>query len=47
MGEEQQDRVGLLAALANMESPPESVPINMLVKVAGTPMESVADLDPF
>ncbi|WP_113905813.1 biotin synthase BioB [Aliidiomarina celeris] len=47
MGEEQSDRIGLLQQLANMEQPPESVPINMLVKVAGTPMAEVEDLDPF
>src|SRR5690554_4910395 len=47
MGEEQSDRIGLLQQLANMEQPPESVPINMLVKVAGTPMADVEDLDPF
>ncbi|RUO25660.1 biotin synthase BioB [Aliidiomarina minuta] len=47
MGEEASDRTGLLMQLANLPTPPESVPINMLVKVAGTPMENVEDLDPF
>ena len=47
MGEEQKDRAGLLMALANLPVHPESVPINMLVKVAGTPMADEADLDPF
>ena len=47
MGEEQQDRAGLLMELANLPVHPESVPINMLVKVAGTPMANQADLDPF
>lgn len=47
MGEAAQDRIGLLLALANLPTPPESVPINMLVKVAGTPMQDVDDLDPF
>ena len=47
MGEEQQDRAGLLMELANLPVHPESVPINMLVKVAGTPMANEADLDPF
>lgn len=47
MGEEQKDRAGLLMALANLPVHPESVPINMLVKVAGTPMAEEADLDPF
>jgi len=47
MGEDQSDRVGLLMQLANMDMHPESVPINMLVKVAGTPLEHEKDLDPF
>jgi biotin synthase len=46
MGEEADDRAGLLQQLANMPEHPESVPINMLVKVAGTPLEAEADLDP-
>ncbi|MFL0810449.1 MAG: biotin synthase BioB [Agarilytica sp.] len=47
MGEGQNDRVGLLLQLATMNIHPESVPINMLVKVAGTPLEEMEDLDPF
>lgn len=47
MGEEQKDRAGLLMGLANLPKHPDSVPINMLVKVAGTPMEKEEDLDPF
>ena len=47
MGETASDRSGLLMQLANLEQHPESVPINMLVKVKGTPMESVEDLDHF
>lgn len=47
MGEQQSDRVGLLMELANLPTHPESVPINMLVKVAGTPLENQQDLDPF
>jgi biotin synthase len=47
MGEEQKDRVGLLRQLSLMSPHPESVPINMLVKVEGTPMENVDDLDTF
>ncbi|HBD12432.1 MAG TPA: biotin synthase, partial [Porticoccaceae bacterium] len=47
MGEDQEDRVGLLVQLANLPEHPESVPINMLVRVAGTPLESAEDLDPF
>jgi biotin synthase len=46
MGEEVADRVGLLQQLANMPEHPESVPINMLVKVSGTPLADQADLDP-
>ena len=47
MGEEQTDRAGLLQQLANMPKHPESVPINMLVRVEGTPLADEADLDPF
>lgn len=47
MGEDEDDRVGLLMQLANLPHHPESVPVNMLVKVKGTPMEDVEDLDPF
>ncbi|MCL2914373.1 biotin synthase BioB [Shewanella corallii] len=46
MGETQTDRAGLLQQLANMEKHPDSVPINMLVKVAGTPLAEQDDLDP-
>lgn len=47
MGESANDRAGLLMELANLPDHPESVPINMLVKVKGTPLENQADLDPF
>ncbi|RYY03852.1 MAG: biotin synthase BioB [Gammaproteobacteria bacterium] len=47
MGEDEKDRAGLLQQLANMPEHPESVPINMLVKVEGTPLANEADLDPF
>ena len=47
MGETTSDRSSLLMQLANLEHHPESVPINMLVKVKGTPMENVDDLDYF
>ncbi len=47
MGEQPDDRVGLLLQLANMEEHPESVPINRLVRVEGTPLEVGDDLDPF
>ena len=46
MGETANDRIGLLCQLANLPQQPESVPINMLVKVEGTPLEKVEDLDP-
>lgn len=47
MGETREDRVGLLEQLASLNPHPESVPVNLLVKVDGTPMESVDDLDIF
>jgi biotin synthase len=47
MGEGAEDRVGLLLQLANMRQHPESVPVNMLVRVEGTPLADEADLDPF
>lgn len=47
MGEQPSDRYGLLMQLANLPQQPESVPINMLVKVKGTPLENVDDLDHF
>ena len=47
MGEDEFDRASLLIQLANMPAHPESVPINMLVKIKGTPFENIDDLDPF
>lgn len=47
MGESLDDRAGLLIQLANLPEHPESVPINMLVKVQGTPLAQEADVDPF
>jgi biotin synthase len=47
MGEAPQDRAGLLHALATLPSHPDSVPINQLVRVAGTPLSDTAALDPF
>ncbi|MEI8611411.1 biotin synthase BioB [Enterovibrio sp. Hal110] len=47
LGENARDRVGLLMELANLPHHPESVPINMLVKVKGTPLEDVDDVEPF
>ena len=47
LGEAGKDRSGLLVQLANMPKQPESVPINKLVKVKGTPLADVEDLDDF
>jgi biotin synthase len=47
MGESRRARAGLIATLASMDTPPESVPINNLVKVEGTPLADAPDLDPF
>jgi biotin synthase len=47
MGESRRARAALVAQLANMSPPPESVPINHLVPIPGTPLENVAALDPF
>jgi biotin synthase len=46
MGETREDRIGMIAALANLPVQPESVPINMLVRVAGTPLADAPALDP-
>ncbi len=47
MGETRAARAGLIAQLANLEPYPESVPINHLVQVEGTPLYGTAKLDPF
>ncbi|MFS6804188.1 biotin synthase BioB [Edwardsiella tarda] len=47
LGESVRDRAALLVELANLPTPPESVPINMLVKVAGTPLADNPDVEPF
>ena len=47
MGESRGQRAGLLQALANLPAHPDSVPINRLVKVEGTPLAGTAELDPF
>lgn len=47
LGESVRDRAGLLVQLANLPKAPESVPINMLVKVKGTPLENNQEVDPF
>jgi len=46
MGENPQDRAGLLMSLANLPDHPQSVPINLLVQVEGTPMAEMDELDP-
>jgi biotin synthase len=45
MGESREDRVGMIVALATLPSHPESVPINMLVQVEGTPLATGLELD--
>lgn len=47
LGESRQQRAQLIAQLANRQPYPDSVPINKLVKVSGTPLENSADLDDF
>jgi biotin synthase len=47
MGESRAARAGLIAQLANLDPYPESVPINNLVRVEGTPLFGTAPLDPF
>ncbi|AWF33390.1 biotin synthase (plasmid) [Klebsiella oxytoca] len=47
LGEKHNDRVSLLLQLANLSPSPESVPINMLVKVKGTPLENNDTVEPF
>ncbi len=46
MGESREDRVGMIATLASLPAHPDSVPINMLVRVAGTPLADAPALDP-
>lgn len=46
MGESDEDRIGLLHQLASLDPHPESVPINMLVRAHGTPLEHQANLEP-
>ncbi|MDG2394503.1 MAG: biotin synthase BioB, partial [Thalassotalea sp.] len=45
LGESSTDRASLLVQLANLDKQPESVPMNMLVKIDGTPLENVEDLE--
>lgn len=46
LGEEESDRAGMLMTLANLDVHPESVPINMLIRVKGTPLSQTETLDP-
>jgi biotin synthase len=47
LGETVQDRIGMLVLLANLDEPPESVPINKLIPIPGTPLASNASVDTF
>ena len=47
LGEERADRAGMLKTLATLPAHPESVPINKLVPIPGTPLENAEDIDPF
>ena len=47
MGESRRDRASMLRELSNMSKHPDSVPVNMLVQVEGTPLYGTAALDPF
>ena len=47
MGENRRQRAGLITQLASLDPYPESVPINQLVRVAGTPLADAQVLDPF
>jgi biotin synthase len=47
MGESRRDRASMLCQLANLPAHPESVPINLLVRVEGTPLQDSTTLDPF
>ena len=47
MGEDNQMRIKMLLTLANLNEPPESVPINKLIRIPGTPLEGQKEVDPF
>jgi biotin synthase len=47
MGEGRDDRIGMIATLASLPAHPESVPVNMLMRVEGTPLGRNEALDPF
>ena len=46
MGETAEDRIDMLVTLANLPEHPESVPINMLIAIPGTPLENAKKIDP-
>ena len=46
MGETAEDRIAMIQMLADLPEPPKSIPINMLMRMAGTPLADVAPLDP-
>lgn len=46
LGEGQQDRVDMLVTLANLPEPPDSVPLNLLIPIPGTPLEDAEPVDP-
>ncbi|HWK61875.1 MAG TPA: biotin synthase BioB [Eoetvoesiella sp.] len=46
LGESRRERAGLIAELANLDPYPDSVPVNNLVKVEGTPLQDTPDIDP-
>jgi len=46
MGETEDDRLMMLVEIANLETPPESVPINCLMPVSGTPLQAAPPVDP-
>lgn len=47
MGEDNDDRIKMLVTLANLDEAPESVPINKLIRIPGTPLEGQKEVDPF
>ncbi len=47
LGEDNDDRIKMLMTLANLDEPPESVPINKLIRIPGTPLEGQKEVDPF
>ena len=47
MGESNQDRIAMLVTLANLPEPPESVPINKLIRIPGTPLAGAEEVDSF